>query len=191
MRTSQNLGREALLIIDVQKGLDDPSLGRRNNPGAENNMAVLLEMWREKKLPIVHVQHCSVEPHSLLRPELPGNAIKDEVFPLTGEKLIQKSTNSAFVGTELTAFLHDMDIERLVVVGLTTDHCVSATIRSAADLGFAVTVVSDATAAFGRRGYDGKVYSGEEIHQVNLVSLQDEFCSVRSTNEIVAELSGV
>ena len=37
----------ALLIIDVQKGVDDPNLGKRNNPQAETNMARLLPKWRE------------------------------------------------------------------------------------------------------------------------------------------------
>ena len=70
--------KAALLVIDVQKGLDDPSLGKRNNPQAESNMASLLSEWRSHKLPIIHIRHCSVEPDSPLRPGLPGNAFKDE-----------------------------------------------------------------------------------------------------------------
>ncbi|WP_198038498.1 isochorismatase family protein [Photobacterium angustum] len=48
----------ALIIIDVQKGFDDPYWGRRNNPEAESNITLLLSKWREKELPIVHIQHC-------------------------------------------------------------------------------------------------------------------------------------
>ena len=81
----------ALLIIDVQEGLDEPRLGARNNPAAECNMARLLAEWRARKRPIFHVQHMSAEPDSPLRPELPGNAIKREVAPIGDEPVIQKN----------------------------------------------------------------------------------------------------
>ena len=181
--------KTALLIIDVQKGLADPSLGQRNNPNAEKNMALLLDAWRKRALPIIHIQHCSVEPGSLLRPELPGNAFKEEVLPQSGEKLFKKSVNSAFIGTGLEQHLRENDIASLLIVGLTTDHCVSASTRMASDLGFSVTLVSDATAAFERIGYDGIFYTGDEIHRVNLVSLDGEFCVVRSTEEVLREIA--
>ena len=82
MKPSSNT---ALVIIDVQKGLAEPHFGERNNPEAEANMAQLLAAWRAHDLPVVHIRHCSTEPDSLLRPELPGNAYKDEVLPLPGE----------------------------------------------------------------------------------------------------------
>jgi nicotinamidase-related amidase len=178
----------ALLIIDVQQGLDDPSLGRRSTPEAESNIALLLSKWRRRGLPVVHVRHCSVKPDSLLRPELPGNAFKPEAQPLPGETVVLKSTHSAFVGTGLQDYLREQDISSLVIAGLTTDHCVSASTRMASDLGFEVTLVSDATAAFERVGFDGVLYSAEEIHKVNLVSLDGEFCTVRSTADVLSEL---
>ncbi len=181
------MSQTALLVIDVQKGLDDPSLGRRNNPEAEANIASLLAAWRKNARPIIHIRHCSVEPHSPLRPELPGNVFKDEAQPLPGEKQFSKTVNSAFIGTGLEQYLHEQDITALVIVGLTTDHCVSASTRMAADLGFEVTVISDATAAHERQGYDGVRYSAEDIHRINLVSLDGEFCTVRSTEEILVE----
>ena len=95
------MNNEALLIIDVQKGFDDPFWGKRNNPDAESNIAVLISAWRNKNLPIIHIRHCSVEPSSPLRPNQLGNEFKDEAKPLTGEKQITKIVNSAFIGTEL------------------------------------------------------------------------------------------
>ena len=175
----------ALLLIDVQQGLDQPSLGQRNNPQAEANMAALLAAWRARRAPIIHVRHCSTEADSPLRPELPGNAFKEEVQPLDGEAVISKTVNSAFIGTDLETRLRSAGISQLVIAGLTTDHCVSATTRMASDLGFDVTLVSDATAAFERVGYDGIHYSAEEIHRVNLVSLDREFCRLRSTADIL------
>ena len=179
----------ALVVIDVQKGLAEPSLGERNNPGAEANMALLLAAWRQRQWPVIHVRHCSVEPASPLRPELPGNAYKDEVLPLAGEKGFTKTANSAFIGTGLERYLRDNGISNLVIIGLTTDHCVSASTRMASDLGFDVTLVIDATAAFERRGYDGVYYSADEIHRVNLVSLDGEFCRLRSSAQLLDALT--
>jgi len=179
----------ALLIIDVQKGLADAALGQRNNPDAEANMARLLAVWRKRQWPIVHIRHCSVEPDSTLRPELPGNAYKDEVLPLPGEKEFTKRVNSAFIGTGLEQYLRDQGITALVIIGLTSDHCVSASTRMASDLGFEVTLVADASAAFERRGFDGRHYSADEIHRVNLVSLDGEFCRVRDTAQLLDRLT--
>ena len=179
----------ALLLIDVQQGLASPALGQRNNPGAEANMCALLEAWRQRGWPVIHVRHCSTETDSPLRPELPGNAFKPEVTPRTGEAVFEKRVNSAFVDTGLAQYLQDHGIEGLVIAGLTTDHCVSASTRSASDLGYGVVLVSDATAAFERLGFDGRHYSGDEIHRVNLVSLDGEFCEVRATGDILATLT--
>jgi nicotinamidase-related amidase len=101
----------ALIIIDVQDGLDEPRLGKRNNPNAESNMARLLAEWRAKGRPIYHVQHMSTEPNSPLRPELPGNAIKRIVAPQGDEPVIQKTVNSAFIGTDLEDRLKKAGIE--------------------------------------------------------------------------------
>jgi nicotinamidase-related amidase len=117
--------KTALVIIDVQKGLDAPVLGKRNNPDAELNMAMLLAEWRKRSAPVVYIKHNSREPNSTLRPELPGNEIKDIVKPLPDEKLFEKNVNSAFIGTGLENYLNSMGIQDLVIIGLTTDHCVS------------------------------------------------------------------
>ncbi|MDH3218547.1 MAG: cysteine hydrolase [Gammaproteobacteria bacterium] len=187
--SANNTDDVALLLIDVQKGLDDPDLGRRNNPDAEANMALLLAEWRRRGLPVIHIRHCSVEAGSKLRPELPGNDYKDEVRPLPGEKEFTKTVNSAFIGTGLEDHLQRSAISKLVIVGLTTDHCVSASTRMASDLGFDVILVADATAAFERCGYDGRQYAAEDIHRVNLVSLDEEFCAVRTTAEVLGALT--
>ncbi|MCP4766809.1 MAG: cysteine hydrolase [Gammaproteobacteria bacterium] len=181
-------GQTALLLIDVQQGLAEAALGERNNPQTESNMAALLTAWRQRQWPRIHIRHCSTEADSWLRPELPGNAYKDEVKPLPGETEFSKSVNSTFIGTGLEQQLREAGISRLVIVGLTTDHCVSASTRMASDLGFDVTLVSDAAAAFERSGFDGVHYSADEIHRVNLVSLDGEFCRVRSTAAILDEI---
>ncbi|MCP4984389.1 MAG: isochorismatase family protein [Gammaproteobacteria bacterium] len=179
----------ASLIIDVQQGLAAALLGLRNNPQAEDNMSALLSLLRRQRLPVIHILHCSVEPNSTLRPGLPGNAYKSEEKPLAGEKEFTKKVNSAFVGTGLEQYLRDSSISALVIVVLTTDHCVSASARTASGLGFEVILVGDATAAFERVGYTGVHYSADDIHPVNLVSLDDEFCVVRSTADVLGEMA--
>lgn len=179
--------KTALIIIDVQDGLDDPRLGQRNNPNAEQNMARLLAEWRAKNRPIFHVQHMSTEPHSTLRPELPGNAIKRVVAPQGDEPVIQKSVNCAFIGTDLGERLRENDIQALVLVGLTTNHCVSATARMAGDLGYTTFVVADATAAHDRTSFDGTYFPAETIHAVALASLHDEFATIVNTDELLDE----
>jgi len=179
----------ALLVIDIQQGMDDPSLGERNNPDAERNAVRLLDAWRHGGAPIVHVQHLSVRPDSVFRPGQPGAELKPEVRPAPGEPHFQKRANCAFIGTSLEAHLRERDIRRLVIVGMMTDHCVSATARVAADLGFAVTVVSDATATFERTGPDGRHYDADEIHRVELASLHREFATVCSADDVLAQVA--
>jgi nicotinamidase-related amidase len=176
----------ALLLIDIQQGLDDPRHGSRNNPDAEKRIAELLAAWRESSRPVIHVQHMSVEPQSTLRPGLPGNDFKPEAMPIAGEPVFQKQVSSAFIGTDLESHLRANGITDLVVIGLTTEHCVSSTVRMAGNLGFNVTVVDDATAAHGYVGPDGIHYSGDLLHRTALASINGEFAAVRSTKEILA-----
>jgi nicotinamidase-related amidase len=175
----------ALVIIDVQKGLDDPAYGRRNNPEAELNISRLLAAWRRAHRPIVHVQHLSLEPDSPLRPGQPGVEIKDMVQPRGDEPVIQKHVNTAFIGTDLEERLRVQGIDTVVITGLTTDHCVSATTRMAGDLGFRTYLVSDATATFDRAGPDGVVYQAEDVHGVSLASLDREFATVVDTDSVL------
>lgn len=178
-----------LLIIDVQQGFDDPSRGNRNNPHAEENIAKLLELWRRTDHPIIHVQHLSQEEQSPLRADSPGSQFKAQAQPHAHELIIQKRVNSAFIGTHLEQILHTHHFDTLVIVGLTTDHCVSTTTRMAGNLGFQTYVVSDATATFERTGYDGRKYSAQEIHDVALVSLHHEFATVTDTQSIIEMLT--
>ena len=180
----------ALLLIDIQKGLDEAEHWgeRRNNPEAEANCRRLLDFFRYRDMPLYHIQHCSTNPDSPLFPGKEGNAIKEIVAPLGNETIIQKNTNSAFVGTDLENRLNNEGIAKLIVVGLTTDHCVSATVRTAADLGFIVTLVSDATATYAKTGVDGTVYEPELIHQTAMASLNDEFARITDTSKLLEQL---
>jgi nicotinamidase-related amidase/HPt (histidine-containing phosphotransfer) domain-containing protein len=182
--------RTALVVIDVQQGFDDPRWGQRSTPHAEYNIAVLLEHFRRESLPIIHVQHCSLASNSTLREGTPGWSLKSQATPLAGEPLIKKNVNSCFIGTNLEGMLHAKGITTLVMVGLTTDHCVSTTARMAANLGFKVFLVSDATATFERRGANGEHFSAEVMHATALASLNGEFAMVLSTSDVMSRVPG-
>lgn len=175
----------ALMVIDVQKGFDNPKWGIRNNLNAEANIAKLIQLWRSKQRPVIHIQHCSTEADSPLRLGQSGCEFKSEVTPLESEIVFQKSVNSAFIGTNLESHLHENEIKDLIIVGLTTDHCISTTTRMAGNLGFNVILLSDATATFDRNGEDGSYYTADQIHKVHLASLNGEFCTVKTCVELL------
>lgn len=177
----------ALILVDIQKGLDDLDFygGERNNPDAEKNAALLLGHWREKGWPLFHIKHCSVTPGSPLTEGFPGNDHKEEVKPRPGEPVIKKNVNSAFIGTDLKERLDEKKIHTVVIVGLTTQHCVSTTVRMAANFGYETILVSDATAAFGARGLHGEIIPAQLVHEVSLATLNHEFAEIVSTADLV------
>ena len=176
----------ALILIDIQKGFDNIDYwgGQRNNVNAEENTAEILKLWRENNLPVFHIQHCSSNPNSILNETNSGNEFQDAVKPLEGETVIKKNVNSAFIGTNLKELLDNAKITNLVIVGLTTDHCVSTTTRMAGNFGYNVFLVSDATATFNKKGLNGEEFSAELIHQTALASLNEEFAQVVTSESI-------
>lgn len=189
METLQNTN-PALILIDIQQGFDNIAYwgGQRNNPDAEVNARKLLDYWRANKLPLFHIQHCSVNPDSLLAEGNPGNAHKKIVKPLPGETVIKKSVNSSFIGTNLQQQLDAAGIDTVVIAGLTTEHCVSTTARMAGNFGYNTFVVADATAAFSKTGIKGEHYDAETIHLTALAQINNEFATVLNTDEVLNAL---
>lgn len=167
-----------LIVVDVQRALDDPFYGERNNPDFEQNLAAALEAWRRHGAPIVHVRNESVDSNGRFVRGTPGFDYKPEAAPLDGEPEIVKSANSAFIGTDLEQRLRGDGAEVVVIAGLTTDHCCSATARMASDLGFEVWLLGDATATHSREAPDGELIPAETMHRAELASLNGEFGEV-------------
>ena len=175
----------ALIVIDVQKAIDHPSWGERNNLDAEQNIAALLAAWRSTQRPIFHIRHDSTEPDSHYRPGQPGNDFKPEAQPLAQETILVKKTNSAFIGTGLEAMLSAANLRILVVTGVITNNSVEATVRMAGNLGFETYLVEDACFTFGRRDWKGTWRTAEEVHSMSLANLDGEYCSVVRTGQVL------
>ncbi len=180
----------ALLLIDIQKGLDDHEFygGNRNNPNAEKNMAAILQRWRELGLSVFHVHHSSRNPDSPLHPSKPGFAVKGGFGPSSGEPSYTKDVNSAFIGTSLKEDLRKAGIDTVVIVGLTTNHCISTSTRMASNLDFKTYLISDATATFDRKALNGSIIPSETVHQTELASLNEEFATVLTTEQLLSRI---
>jgi nicotinamidase-related amidase len=184
--------RPALILIDIQKGFEEVDFkywgGQRNNPDAETKARELLDFWRQNNLPIFHIQHCSTHPKSKFVEGEIGNEFQDIIKPNVGEQIVKKYVHSAFIGTDLKQQLDKSNIKKLIIVGFTTDHCISTTARMAGDYGYDTFVVSDATATFDKVGPDGQKYSADIIHNTALASLHKEFVTVIKTKELKAKI---
>ncbi|WP_421919629.1 cysteine hydrolase family protein [Marinifilum sp.] len=182
--------KTALLLIDLQKGFEDIAYwgGGRNNLEAEQNASIILKAWRDKKLPLYHIQHCSTTKGSPLEPNMPGHEFIELTKPIENEPIIQKNVNSAFIGTDLKNQLEEKGITKLVIVGLTTDHCISTTTRMAGNLGFETYLIEDAIATFDKIGVNGEKYPAQLIHDTALASLHGEFAQVITMSDLLGQL---
>jgi nicotinamidase-related amidase len=177
-----DLCANAALIVDLQQGSDPPRWGNRNNPQAEPNIARLLASWRQSGWLVTHVHHQSASPVAAFRRGEPGILTEPKALPANGERLYWKTVNSALIGTSLEPDLRQGEISTLVVVGLTTNHCVLTTVRRASELAFETFVVSDATATFDCAGLNGRIRSADEVHASALSDLHEELGTVAGTN---------
>lgn len=176
----------ALIIIDQQKGILHPRLGRRNNPQAEERMLELLGLWRRSGRPVVHVQHLSRSEDSVFWPQQSGVEFQERFAPLAGEQLIQKQVPDAFCATGLEARLREAGIGQLIIVGVATHNSVESTARTAGNLGFDTWVAEDACFTFDKADFFGIARSAEEVHGMSLGNLQGEYATVVSTAQILA-----
>jgi nicotinamidase-related amidase/chorismate mutase len=178
----------ALLIIDVQRAIDDPSWGKRNNPDAEACMSRLLDHWRQQRWPIVHVRHESREAGSTYRAGQIGCEFKEQVQPILGETIITKNTNNAFIGTDLHALLKAKNIGSLVICGVITNNSVEATVRMAGNLGYLTYLVSDACATFDKVDYQGIYRTADAVHAMSLANIDGEYAKVLTVSQVLEGL---
>ena len=184
-----SIPRNAVLIpIDMQRAFDAAPWPNRWNDRIDENALTLLAAWRASRRPIIHVRHDSVEPNSSLRPEAPGNALRPGVEPQPGEPLVTKSVNAAFIGTDLDLRLRRLGTTEIVVFGISTDMCVSTSVRVGANLGYKVILVEDACDCFDLPDGNGGKIAAEDVHRIHVATLGYEFATVSRTADVVVAL---
>ena len=179
--------KPTLLLVDIQKAfLDDDYPGyKRNNPDAELICGKILLKWREKNFPIIHVRHSSTNLYSKLHESNPGFEFNDHVMPLDDEIVLTKNVNSAFIGTGLKSILDKSKTETIIIVGMTTNHCISTTTRMSGNLGYDTYLVSDSTACYNTKAVNGEIIDCEVIYETSLASINEEFATVINSKELL------
>lgn len=176
----------ALVIIDLQVGINHPRLGPRNNPEAELRVGELLAAWRMNGRPVVHVRHISREPDSVFRPGQSGCEFQPAFTPLASEAVFEKHVPDAFCHTGLERWLHVRGISELVIVGVSTNNSVESTARTAGNLGFDTGVVADACYTFDLQDRNGRVWQAEDVHTLALTNLAADYARILESAAVLA-----
>lgn len=137
--------RTALLVIDVQHGLFRKSTPIYHAEELLRNLNTLIERARSCSVPVIYVQHSA--PRHLVK----GSAdwqIHPRLHQPVREPVIHKLHGNAFEETGLAVLLRDEMVGHLVVTGLVTHGCVKATCLGGRELGYPVTLVTDAHSSY-------------------------------------------
>jgi nicotinamidase-related amidase len=137
MTTLDNRPNTALLVIDVQNGVVE---GAHSRDAVVANVVTLVDQAREKRVPVVWVQHSD----DGLQSGSDAWRIVSELAPADGEPVVAKSYGDSFEDTTLENVLADLAVGRLVVAGAQTDECIRSTLHGAIARGYDATLVSDA-----------------------------------------------
>ena len=175
---------QALLIVDIQNDyFPGGAMPLEGSPEAAARAATLLAAFRDRGLPVVHVQHLANRPGAtFFLPGTEGAEIHESLRPLPGEKLVRKHTPNAFRDTDLLDHLKSIGVERLVVAGMMTHMCIDATVRAAFDLGFTCSLAGDACATraltIGERSIPA-----DQVHHAFLAALNGIYAKVAPAAE--------
>jgi nicotinamidase-related amidase len=178
---AQATADQALLIIDIQNfyfgGGSVPLTGPVE---AATQARRVLDRFRERRLPVIHIRHMPAS-----GPATDQYAIRPEVAPIAGEKVIEKRYANSFRDTSLLETLRGLGVKRLVIAGMQTHMCVEAAARAAADLGFEVTVVADACATRPLE-YGGVKVPANQVHASTLAALKGTYAKIVTADELLA-----
>ena len=179
---------QALVLIDLQN--DYFPGGRMELVGADaavGRAASLLDAFRQRGWPVIHVQHVSTRAGAtFFLPDTPGVQIHAAVQPKAGERVVVKHFPSSFRETDLQAALRDAAGSKVVFAGMMTHMCVDTTVRAAADLGFQCQLAHDACATRDLQFGTGRV-AAADVQLAYLAALHGAFATVRSAADLVAE----
>jgi len=181
--------KPALIIIDIQNDyFPGGKMELEGSQEASLQAAKLLEGFRAKALPLVHIQHVSNRPGAgFFLTGTEGVKIHANVAPRTGETVVQKNFPNSFRGTDLLEHLRELGADHLVIAGMMTHMCVDATTRAAFDLGFSCSLAHDACAtralAFGEQRVPAA-----QVHAAFLAALNGLYAKVQSVAALAAEV---
>lgn len=148
MSTLTDRNNSALLVIDVQVGVMAEAFERDSKIA---NMAKAIDKARAEGVPVIWIQHSDEE----LVLESAEWEIVPELSPLPSETKVRKTVRSSFVDTNLEDVLSSLGVSHLYVCGAETNNCVRHTCHTALEMGYDLTLISDAhtTTGFEWNGY--------------------------------------
>lgn len=165
-RMNRDSTATALLVIDAQESFRQrpDEWAATANPDAVDNISRLVDHARAVGDQVVWVTHSEPGSGGVFDPANSFVRVISDLDPQGDEIAVTKTTVNAFTSTDLEAQLRRLGVERVVVCGIRTEQCCETTARMAADLGFAVEFVTDATTTSAIAANDGlEAVSGDEI----------------------------
>lgn len=180
--------QSALLVVDVQDSFKvGPRWERRSNPRFEANLDRLIRAYREAGLPVIFILHNDPDPG--FRPGDPEVRLMDFLERREDDPLLTKNTRNSFTSTNLGEILAARGVRRLVVTGISTEQCCETTTRMAADLGYDVDFVTEATLTFPIRDPEtGEEMSTEEILRRTEFVLRGRFARIARVAALEEEI---
>jgi len=177
--------RPALIIVDIQNFyFPGGQLPLQGCEPASLNAQRILDSFRDKKWPVIHVRHLSKGVDDSALTTDPQWSFPANVTPLPGEAVVTKREVNAFRGTNLLDLLKGLSVKNLVVIGMQTHMCLEAAVRAAADFGFEVTVAEDACATRDLE-FNGVKVPAEAVHLSTLATLKGTYARIVTTDELL------
>lgn len=177
---------DCLILVDLQN--DYFTGGKMELIGTEKaavNARLLLDIFRSKELPIIHIQHISTRPGAtFFLPKTYGAEINEMVAPEEGEKVMVKNYPNSFRETYLLEFLQNQRTNNLVICGAMSHMCIDATTRAAFDLGFNCAVAEDACATKDLI-FKEKTIHASNVHASFMAALSVPYAKIESTELII------
>ena len=177
----------ALLLIDIQNDyFPGGKMELEGSLEASLRAQEILSFFRERGLPVVHIQHLAIRPGAtFFLPDTEGVKIHKNVEPLPGEIVFQKNYPNSFRDTPLLDHLREKQVDQVVVCGMMTHMCVDATVRAAFDYGLEVTVIQDACATRALT-FGDQTIPAAQVHGAFLAALGFIYAKVVSTGDFLA-----
>jgi nicotinamidase-related amidase len=183
------VSQSALLVIDVQQSFfAGNNLPKRGNPHFEKNVTALVDLYRAANLPIFFIMHTDPDPG--FRTTDPQFKLMDFLKPRANEPLLIKNTRNSFTSTTLQADLIHLGVRKVVITGIQTEQCCETTARVAADLGYAVDFVTEATQTFPIPNHDkpGEELGTDAIRERTEYALRRRFARIATVENIANDL---